>query len=155
MSEKELSEIKIRPAEPNDIDHLLELLKILFSIEIDFTFNEAVQREGLRLMLADKASRAVMVAECCGEVIGMATVQSHISTGSGAMIGIVEDVVVKQSFRGKGVGKKLLGEIEIWAKAHGMKRIQLLADHTNDPALKFYDGLHWKPTRLVCLIKYF
>ncbi|NTW48562.1 MAG: GNAT family N-acetyltransferase [Chlorobiales bacterium] len=155
MSEKELPEISVRPAEPNDIDDLLDLLKILFSIEIDFTFNDTVQREGLRLMLEDKASRAVMVAEYGGQVIGMATVQSHISTASGAAVGIIEDVVVKQSFRGRGVGKKLLDEIEAWAKQHGMKRVQLLADRTNDPALKFYDSLQWTPTRLVCLMKYF
>ncbi|NTW88815.1 MAG: GNAT family N-acetyltransferase, partial [Desulfobulbaceae bacterium] len=98
---------------------------------------------------------AVMVAESGGEVIGMATVQSHISTASGATVGIVEDVVVKQSLRGQGVGKKLLDEIEIWAKARNMKRIQLLADRTNEPALKFYDSLKWTPTRLICLMKYF
>lgn len=155
MTDKILPEITIRLATYEDIDVLIELLKILFAIEEDFTFNKEVQRKGLALMLEDKSSRAVMVAESGGEVIGMATVQSHISTASGALVGIVEDVVVKQSVRGKGVGKKLLDEIEIWAKTHGMKRIQLLADRTNDPALKFYESLKWVPTRLICLMKYF
>jgi len=39
----------IRKAEPSDINQMTGLLKELFSLEEDFTFNKAAQREGLSM----------------------------------------------------------------------------------------------------------
>jgi hypothetical protein len=44
--------IKIEPAVSGDIDALVALLDILFSIEQDFTPNVSAQRSGLELLLA-------------------------------------------------------------------------------------------------------
>lgn len=45
-------------------------------------------------------------------IVGMATIQTLISTAEGGRVGLVEDVVVDESFRGKGIGKLLLAGIE-------------------------------------------
>jgi GNAT superfamily N-acetyltransferase len=57
-------------------------------------------------------------------------------------------MVVFEPFRGQGVGKALLESAKAWAKAKGAKRIQLVADADNAPALEFYKYLDWQPTRL-------
>jgi GNAT superfamily N-acetyltransferase len=42
----------------------------------------------------------------------------------------------------------LLDSARDWAWAQGARRLQLLADADNAPALAFYRHLAWRPTRL-------
>jgi GNAT superfamily N-acetyltransferase len=60
-------------------------------------------------------------------------------------------MVVSASYRGTGVGRRLMAAIEMWARQRGMTRLQLLADRTNFAALDFYDKMGWCPTQLICL----
>ncbi len=147
----DLSDIKIREASVSDMDSLVELLKTLFSVEEDFVFNESLQRRGLAMMLENQEERCIMVAETDGKVIGICSIQTLISTAEGGQVGLVEDVVVNPSYRGKGIGKMLLSSLEKWAKKRGLKRLQLLADQNNLPALEFYEKMNWKKTQLICL----
>lgn len=143
----------IRPAKNSDIEKLIELLKVLFSIEKDFIFNEESQRRGLELMLQDSKSRCIFVAELQGVVIGMISGQALISTAEGGISVLVEDVVIDENYRGQGIGRELLKTMERWAVEKGARRLQLLADVNNSSALTFYDKLNWKKTSLMCLQK--
>jgi GNAT superfamily N-acetyltransferase len=143
----------IRPACPEDLDRLTELLKVLFSVEEDFTFNQTLQQRGLQLMLENDRG-CILVAEVDGQVIGMCTGQLTISTAEGRQALLVEDVVVDASFLGQGVGRSLMEAIGAWAKKQGASRLQLLADRNNAPALEFYKRLGWQSTALICLRKY-
>ena len=141
--------VQIRDAVVGDIDDMIFLLKELFSKEADFCFNEALQRRGLSMMLEPCHSRRVLVACAGNRTIGMASIQTLISTTEGGLSGIVEDVVVAPEWRVKGIGRRLLEAIGSWAHAKGLKRIQLLADAANTPALDFYKNSGWMTTRLI------
>lgn len=144
----------VRNATHNDLDAMVGLLHELFSIEVDFRFDPEKQKRGLQLMLDGCGKhRAVKVAELGGGIVGMCTVQTLISTAEGRVAGIVEDLVVADGFRGRGIGSALLASIEDWAWQRGIRRLQLLADRTNAPALSFYTIRHWSLTRLICLRK--
>jgi GNAT superfamily N-acetyltransferase len=142
---------RIRPACATDLPTLVRLLGELFTLEADFTRDPERQHFGLALMLSDRRSRAVLVAERGGEVIGMVTAQLVVSTAEGGLSALVEDMVVDAGSRGRGVGRALLAAIEGWAVERGATRLQLLADRENAPALAFYGRAAWSPTRLVCL----
>ncbi len=144
--------ISIRTAAPADLDSLVSLLAVLFSIEEDFVFDEVRQRRGLALMLENERG-CVLVAESQGQVVGMCTGQVTISTAEGGPALLVEDVVVLKQWRGKGVGRHLLESLGGWAQEQGIKRLQLLADRNNSSALGFYEALGWQATALVCLRK--
>lgn len=141
----------IRVASEGDLDALVRLLGLLFSIEADFKPDKRRQRRGLSLMLREPERRVVLVAERGGDVIGMVTVQLLVSTAEGAPSGLLEDMVVDEGARGAGVGRRLLLAAEQWARRQGATRLQLLADRTNLPALRFYRRLGWSDTQLVCL----
>jgi GNAT superfamily N-acetyltransferase len=141
----------IRPASTHDLPALVRLLGVLFSLEADFSADEDRQRWGLALMLADRRSRMVLVADRAGTVVGMVTGQLVISTAEGGPSALVEDMVVEEAARGRGVGRALLEAVEAWAAEHGATRLQLLADRENAPALEFYRRSGWRPTQLVCL----
>ena len=109
----------------------------------------ARQQQGLALLLDDERAR-VLVAERADGVVGMCTGQLVVSTAEGGPALLVEDVVVDANHRGRGVGRALLAALADWASGRGVRRLQLLADGTNGPALAFYDRLGWRATALVC-----
>lgn len=141
----------IRSAARSDLDALVSLLGVLFSIEADFRPDPERQRRGLLRALTDPDRAGVLVAERAGAVIGMVTAQLVVSTAEGGASAWIEDMVVAAPERGRGVGRRLLEAIEAWATARGASRLQLLADRENAPALAFYARLGWSATRLVCL----
>jgi len=144
--------IRIRPARQKDLDHLTALLEKLFSIEEDFVFNEKLQRRGLEIMIENELG-CIVVAEADGMAVGMCSGQLTVSTAEGGQALLVEDVVVREEFRGKGVGRQLMQGIAEWGRAKGVSRFQLLADRNNTAALDFYLKLGWRATKLICLRK--
>jgi len=143
--------LSVRHARSCDLDAMTALLAELFAIEADFHPDAARQRRGLALMLEDRLRRAVLVAEIGGQVVGMVTGQMLVSTAEGGASVLVEDMVVTEAVRHRGVGRALLRAVEEWAAARGASRLQLLADRENHPALRFYEARGWRGTRLVCL----
>jgi len=142
--------VKIRSAEATDLDSMVSLLAVLFTIEKDFVFDEPRQRLGLVLMLENERG-CLLVAEAEGQVVGMCSGQLLVSTAEGALSLLIEDVVVNELWRGRGVGRLLMAAISDWASAKNVSRLQLLADLNNIPALDFYRNLGWKTTDLICL----
>ncbi|MFZ7104314.1 MAG: GNAT family N-acetyltransferase [Peptococcaceae bacterium] len=143
----------IRKGRHNDLPSIVGLLKVLFSLERDFTVDELKQHKGLEMILENDDSSCIIVAEINKQVVGMCTAQLLISTAEGGPVAVIEDVVVEEAYRRMGIGKGLLLAIESWAAEKGVKRLQLLADRNNIPALKFYDKMGWNNTRLICLHK--
>ena len=142
----------IRNAESRDIESLVRLLEQLFSIEKDFEFNAEHHRRGLTLLLEGCGKhRAVKVAVCRNEIVGMCTAQTRISTARGSITAVLEDLVVDAAHRRQGIGQSLLAEMVQWAQKRGIAHLQLLADKDNFPALAFYRHHEWQPTNLVCL----
>ncbi len=142
--------ITIRTARHEDMPEMSELLRILFSIENDFSIDPEKQRRGLEAML-DGKSRTVFVAQIETRVVGMCSGQLNISTAEGAPSVLIEDVVVLEDWRGKGIGKELIHAVRQWAEQNGATRMQLLADRNNSSALKFYSRMGWERTNMVCL----
>jgi GNAT superfamily N-acetyltransferase len=131
---------------------MTDLLAELFSIETDFAPDVEKQISGLSALVATPPGRScILVAEQGGNVIGMATVQTLVSTAEGGRVGLVEDVVVRRNLRGRGVGTQLIEAILGWARSQGLTRLQLLADRDNQQALDFYASRNWVSTRLICL----
>jgi len=122
---------------------------MLFAIEADFAFDAARQRRGLEMLLAHEGA-VILVAEAEGQVVGMCSGQSTISTAEGGFALLVEDVVVAEPWQGKGLGRELLAALEQWGAERKIGRLQLLADRNNAAALEFYCRLGWQSTELVC-----
>ena len=148
------TDVLIRPARPEDIDAMAELISLVFLMEADFAVDLDKQRQGLRLFFASPAGRRLLVAEHRGRVIGMCSAQLLVSTAAGGWKALVEDVVVAEAFRGRGIAAQMLGALEEWAARHGVKRLDLLADRDNATALAFYDKMRWQRTNLIALQKH-
>jgi len=141
-----------RQAVAQDIPDMVELLRQLFTIEKDFNFNPGKHRVGLWMLVQSESSK-IFVAEKDGRLAGMCTLQILASTAEGAKVGLLEDMVIDESCRHEGAGTLLLEAATKWAKKSGLKRIQLLADKYNMPALNFYHKYNWSTTSLIAIRK--
>jgi ribosomal protein S18 acetylase RimI-like enzyme len=138
----------IRRAIAADIPALTSLLAALFSIEKDFAPDSERQARGLAAVLDSPLGHIAVATASDGSVVGMCSGQLVYSTAEGAASVWIEDVVVAEAWRGRGIGRALLGSVLDWAAARGATRAQLLADLDNQPALDFYRKLGWAETRL-------
>lgn len=145
-------DIITRQARPEDIPALCGILEDLFTIESDFTPDVEKQVKALSMLLTDSSdSSLVLVAVMEGKVVGMVSVQTLVSTAEGGKVGLVEDMIVDREFRRRGVGTLLLNHAVEWARNRKLKRLQLLADRENIPAVNFYARNGWIVTNLGCL----
>lgn len=129
------------------------LLKNLFELEKDFTFDPNRQKAGLENLL-NTGQGLVLVAEHQHQVVGMCTGQTVISTAEGGPALLVEDVVVNSEWHGQGIGRQLLDSLSAWATRQGINRMQLLTDRNNHEALGFYEKIGWQRTELICFRTY-
>ena len=142
----------IRPAKLPDVPAMAGLLAELFAIETEFKVDRAKQERALR-MIIERASAAAWVAEAGGRVVGMVTAQTVVSTAEGGESVWIEDVIVKEDLRGKGIGRGLVQAVEQWCAGRGVTRMQLLADGSNEAACEFYPKRGWTRTGMVAFRK--
>ena len=133
--------ITVGCADPGDCTSLCDLLAILFTQEAEFTPDSSRQERGLGAILDNPHTGHVLVARRHGRIIAMLTLLYTVSTALGAKVALLEDMVVAEHERGRGVGSQLLEYAIGFAQAQGCKRLTLLTDIDNHLALDFY-GKH-------------
>ncbi len=79
----------------------------------------------------------VFVAEVNTEIVGMALYYKRYSTWEGKSLHL-EDLIVNQEFRGKGIGKALYVELMKVAYNNDIKRVEWEVIDWNKPAIDFY-----------------
>jgi len=127
----------IRHATYKDIPEMANLLSELFTIEDDFIVDTEKQSRGLKLLL-DIPGAVVLVAEADECVVGMVSMQSLVSTAMGERVGLIEDMIVTQSYRGKKIGSSLLEALIAESENKQYGRLSLGADNRNSGAIAFY-----------------
>jgi len=146
-----MMKIEVLYAEHGDLDQLADLLTELFTLENDFRPDREKQLRGLRLILDNPALGKLFVLRDQGRVAGMANVLITVSTSEGCRVAVLEDVIVRGEYRGKGLGRRLVEHVLVWAKAEGMTRVTLLADRDNEAALGFYRKLGFESSHMAVL----
>ena len=129
--------IKIRNAEKKDVPVILDLIKELARYEkapneVTNTV-EALEQDGF----SDNPLYYVILAENETEVTGMSFYFISYSTWKGKSI-YLEDIIVREKYRGKGIGKLLFEETMQRAKEFGAKRMHWQVLDWNEPAINFY-----------------
>ncbi len=131
-----MSNATLRFATPADMPAVLDLVRELALYEkapneVTVTLDELIE-DGFTKHLF-----TCIVAEVASEIVGMAFFYPRYSTWKGKTIHL-EDFVVKESFRGRGIGQMLFDAVVAEAEKFGAKRLEWLVLEWNEPALKFY-----------------
>jgi len=130
--------IFVRLAVAADVPQLCGLLFILFAQEADFTPDLKRQALGLRLIIEQPSVGHIYCATDGDTIIGMVSILFTVSTAEGGRAAWLEDMVVHPGHRGQGIGERLLETVITEARSVDCRRITLLTDDTNTPAMLFY-----------------
>jgi GNAT superfamily N-acetyltransferase len=133
----------LREARPTDAAALLALKRSL-DLETSFMLLEPDERtEDEHDIAANLATVAaadnsvVMLAEADGRLIGYAQARGGRVRRRAATAHVVIGVLAQAS--GRGVGARLLRELDLWAPAHGIHRLELTVMAHNDRAAALYE----------------
>ncbi len=132
-----LSHIRIRPAELPDCPRILELVQELADYEkasSEVTVSlEHFSESGFG---ADPVWWG-FVAEDQGKIVAFALYYIRFSTWKGQTM-YLEDILVTEEMRGKGIGKLLFEALIAEARKKGFRRICWQVLDWNEPAINFY-----------------
>ena len=137
----------------SDLPQMAVLLEELFTLESDFHPDRDKQLQGLTLILENPACGQLFVLRDGAQIVGMANALITVSTAEGGRVLLLEDVIVKSEYRGRGFGRQLVNHVLDWAREQKMTRVTLLADCDNRAALNFYGKLGFEPSHMTVLRK--
>lgn len=130
-------EILIRDVVPHDFDQVFGLLKQLWADkELDY--------EGMKKMFdhnLQAPDHFYIVALYGPQVVGFCSLTVKHNLWQQAFLGNVDEMVVEESYRGQGIGKKLMQRITGIAKEKNCKRLELESSFHREEAHAFYNEL--------------
>ena len=146
---------KIRKANSSDVKDIIRLLVELAVYEKEPDAVKVTEEELIRDGFGSHPRYECLLAEFNSEVVGLAFFTPRYSTWVGDTLHL-EDLVVTEKMRGKGIGTLLYREFLLVAKERGVKRVEWSVLDWNKTAIDFYkksgaivDGLEqWKIVRM-------
>lgn len=136
------SDAHIRPGTEADLPQIMELIRELAAYELEpdavDTSIEELRQDGF-----GKGHRwyELVVAEGdAGRLLGMALCTYMYSTWKGRTL-YLEDLIVRESARRQGLGRRLMDAVMARARRLGVRRVQWQVLDWNEPAIRFYEAL--------------
>ncbi|MBR2589400.1 MAG: GNAT family N-acetyltransferase [Clostridia bacterium] len=108
---------------------------------IENTFRELIARD---------TYAECWLCEEAGEAVGFLLVAKTFSQESGGMVTWIEELYLKEAYRGSGIGTQMLAFIEEHFPA---SRFRLEAEPDNAQAIRLYERLGYKPLPYVQYVK--
>lgn len=130
--------IQIEKASPADISGVIALIREFAEYEnlIDYC---RVTDETLRnAVFGENAFVQCLIARDGGRLIGYAIYYPNFASFRGQLGYYLEDIFVKDEYRGRGVGDRMLKAIAKEARSRGFERIDFQVLEWNTPAIGFY-----------------
>jgi len=129
----------IRKATLEDMRPILELIRELAVFEKEPVDVVAITVDDLECGgFGEHPQFICFVAEVETEIVGMALVYFRFSTWKGRTVHL-EDLVVKDAYRGKGIGDLLYTRVMQYAQDQGVKRVNWMVLGWNKGAIRFYE----------------
>jgi GNAT superfamily N-acetyltransferase len=145
FSEADAVPFEIRPAVPGDVPEIVAMIRELATYEREPSAVVATA-EGLHAALfADSPAVFCHVAFVDGEAAGFALWFLNFSTWLGRHGIYLEDLFVRPSHRGLGLGRALLTTLTSIAAERGYGRVEWSVLDWNEPAQAFYRTLGAEP----------
>jgi GNAT superfamily N-acetyltransferase len=129
--------LKLRVAVKADMESVLILIKELATFEKEPEAVEVTVDELIKDGFGESPAFKVFVAELDNKIVGMALFYQRYSTWKGKSIHL-EDLVVQEDHRGKGIGNALYTKVLKYAYVHNFKRVVWDVLDWNTVAIDFY-----------------
>jgi GNAT superfamily N-acetyltransferase len=130
-------QINLRVAVKNDCPRLLDLVHELALFERAPEEVTVTLAEFEEAGFGNKPVWKAFVAEADGLIVGFALYYIRYSTWKGCRM-YLEDLIITESWRGKGIGKLLFNQLIIEARELGFNGMTWQVLDWNEPAINFY-----------------
>jgi ribosomal protein S18 acetylase RimI-like enzyme len=136
-----MNELRIEKAMPNDVPQIIALVREFAEYENLSDFCEVTQeRLSVALFGETKVAEAIILFEE-NVAIGYAIFYPNFASFRGQCGFYLEDIYIKDEFRGRGAGEMMLKYIAKLAQSRGFERIDFQVLEWNAPAIEFYEKL--------------
>lgn len=131
--------INIRPARPDDLNVIAQFNQALARESEDKTLADAVIREGVRRLLADRSLGHYFIAEIEAMIVGQTMVTTEWSDWRSGFFWWIQSVYVSPEFRRRGVFRALHMKVREAAKKSGdVCGLRLYVHEHNARAMEAY-----------------
>ncbi len=149
-----MSAFEIRPAQPADVPHVLDLVRELAEYEKLAHLVECDEDRLRAALFGERSGVEALLASRDGAPAAFALFFHNYSTFLGRPGVYLEDIYVRPAYRRLGCGRALLVELARIAVARGCGRFEWAVLDWNTPAHSFYQSLgatilpDWRITRI-------
>jgi GNAT superfamily N-acetyltransferase len=135
----------IREARPDDVPAIVGLIRELAEYEREPDAAKATESDIAAALFNESPAAFCHIAELDGEVVGFALWFLNFSTWVGKHGIYLEDLFVRPTARGTGLGKALLTKLIEIARERGYGRVEWSVLDWNTPAHDFYRAMGATP----------
>jgi ribosomal protein S18 acetylase RimI-like enzyme len=133
-----MTDILIREARESDLltigNLILELIEAMGNTEgIDIK----LIAENYRNLLSE-ANSYILIAEIKGDIVGFVNLTTRKTILHSGLSGLIDELIVAKSYRGKGIGKQLLSSAIKKSRQLGCCEVEVSTEKANTKAREFY-----------------
>ena len=147
--------MEIRPVTLDDLEVLIDLYldTAIHHATIDPDWFHVPGRADIAARLRGRidergATSEYVAAIIDGRLVGSASIHVGDAPHPGAMMRPIQTaefgVSVLDGYRGRGIGRALIGHLEAWAAGHGVERVVLNVAEANVEAIRLYHALGYR-----------
>jgi GNAT superfamily N-acetyltransferase len=129
--------INFLPATSAHTETLIVMMRELYVYDHS-AFHEDTHRSALAQMLADPACGRIWLIQADGNIVGYIVLTIGFSLEFHGHDGFLDELFVREPFRGQGIGTQAIAFIETQAKVLGISALHLEVEHANTKAQQVY-----------------
>jgi len=134
--------VKIRKANLGDINQINSLAEELLGSPVG-------DREEMFVKALENKNYLCLVAETNGEVVGFIDMWAFPDASHGAYLAQIQNLIVTEKMRGKGIGTRLIEEIIRFFKKKKYHELHVWTEKENRSAVQLYKRLGFRREQLL------
>ncbi len=133
-----------RSIDRGDIDALLVLMREYYQYD-GLDFREIRARSAVQALLADPSAGGIWLIEQSGESVGYCVLGTAFSLEFHGRTAFLDELYVREEWRGKGIGAQALRFIERECRMRGLHALRLEVERANRRARQVYQHAGFSP----------
>lgn len=144
--------IDFRVAQFIDIDPLMELVQEFYQFD-KITFDEKVSK-AFTALLSDEQLGLIWLICDRDRPIGYVAVTYFFSMEYHGRCGLIDELYIREAYRGQGIGKRVFIMLEDYLKSQSMRSLSLVVDFWNDKAEALYTKIGFRREQRHLMVKH-